>query len=389
MPNDTPWSGLEAGKIDTRRVDASARWNWFWAVMPRNDVALLLQLSELPKPPPDLPKLRNLEIRFQTLPGGPILYIKLKDSAQLELFETLCRDVIAAGELAETEAEALERAVGRTFRWHYLLRGGRLQVLSEDAQKGLIGEIEVLTLLIGILGANGQGALPYAKPEDVFTPFFTGLEINDGAFQQYTCWGTPAAPGHLEDSPCVWVSLWVQLDSAAKVAAYRDFIANYAQQQKALGRFQQTDTRMLDLMQWLDHEQVVPSDVKLQMWLAFAFLAICLFNTVGLLLAKFLRRAGEIGVRRALGASRRSVFAQCLTEAGLIGFVGGVGGWLLTLTGLWLVRRQQTPYADLVHMNMAMFGTTFALAVIVSLLAGALPALRASRIAPALQLKTL
>lgn len=154
IPNDTPWSGLEAGKIDTRRVAASARWNWFWAVMPRADVALVLQLSNLPEPAPDLPKLRNLEIRFQTLPGGPILYIRLKDNAQLELFETLCRDVMAAGELAETEAEALERAIGRTFRWHYLLRGGRLEVLSEEAQKGLIGEIEVLKLLIATLGAK-------------------------------------------------------------------------------------------------------------------------------------------------------------------------------------------------------------------------------------------
>jgi hypothetical protein len=154
IPNDTPWSGLEAGKLDTRRVSASARWSWFWAVMPRADVALVLQLADLPQPVPDLPKLRNLEVRFQTLPGGPILYIRLKDSAQLELFETLCRDVMAAGELAVTEAEALERAIGRTFRWHYLLRGGKLEVLSEEAQKGLIGEIEVLKLLIATLGAK-------------------------------------------------------------------------------------------------------------------------------------------------------------------------------------------------------------------------------------------
>ncbi len=154
IPNDTPWSGLEPGKTDTRRVDASARWNWFWAVMPRADVTLVLQLTDLPEPTPDLPKLRNLAIRFQTLPGGPILYIRLKDSAQIELFETLCRDVMAAGELAETEAEALERAIGRTFRWHYLLRDGKPEVLSEEAQKGLIGEIEVLKLLIATLGAK-------------------------------------------------------------------------------------------------------------------------------------------------------------------------------------------------------------------------------------------
>lgn len=54
IPNDTPWSGLEAGKVDTRRVDAAARWNWFWAVMPRADATLVLQLSDLPRPVPTI-----------------------------------------------------------------------------------------------------------------------------------------------------------------------------------------------------------------------------------------------------------------------------------------------------------------------------------------------
>ena len=140
-------------------------------------------------------------------------------------------------------------------------------------------------------------------------------------------------------------------------------------------------------MQWLDYNGVVPSDVHLQTWLAFAFLAICLFNTVGLLLAKFLRRGGEIGVRRALGATRGTIFMQFLMEAGVVGLLGGTLGWLLTLTGLWLVRQQPTPYADMVHLDVTMFVTTFVLSVATSLLAGTLPALRASRVAPALQLK--
>jgi putative ABC transport system permease protein len=237
--------------------------------------------------------------------------------------------------------------------------------------------------------ARGQTSWFYTRPEDIFTPFTSGLEVNRGNFWQFTCWGEVATPGQLQQAPCAWVGLWVQLDSATKVADYRAFIEHYAQEQKALGRFAEIETRMMSLMQWLDYNHVVPSDVKLQTWLAFAFLAICLFNTIGLLLAKFLRRGGEIGVRRALGASRRAVFAQCLVEAGLVGLVGGIGGWLLTMIGLWLVRRQPVEYADLAHLDLGMFGVTFALAIAASLLAGLLPALRASRVAPALQLKTL
>jgi putative ABC transport system permease protein len=108
-----------------------------------------------------------------------------------------------------------------------------------------------------------------------------------------------------------------------------------------------------------------------------------------LLLAKFLRRSGEIGVRRALGASRGAIFAQCLVEAGLIGLLGGFFGWLLTLFGLYLVRQQPVDYARLAHLDAAMFLGTFVLAVLTSLLAGVVPALRASRVVPAWQLKAL
>jgi putative ABC transport system permease protein len=271
--------------------------------------------------------------------------------------------------------------------------GKTLRLKDSDVRiVGVMGSWRPSPLFYNVRGgrfAQGQTSSYYSKPEDVIVPFQSGLEVNDGNFWQYTCWGDVATPGRLQNAPCAWVGLWVQLDGASKVADYRDFIANYAKEQKTLGRFAVTQTRMFDLMQWLDFNHVVPSDVKLQTWLAFAFLAICLFNTIGLLLAKFLRRGGEIGVRRALGASRHAVFAQCLVEAGVVGLVGGIGGWLLTLAGLWLVRRQPVEYADLAHLDVGMFGATFGLAILASLLAGLLPALRASRVAPALQLKTL
>lgn len=141
-------------------------------------------------------------------------------------------------------------------------------------------------------------------------------------------------------------------------------------------------------MAWLDYKQVVPSDVRLQLWLALGFLLVCLLNTVGLLLAKFLRRSGEIGVRRALGASRGAIFAQCLVEAGTIGLTGGIAGLGLAWLGLWAVRQQPVEYAALAHLDLKMLLMTFMLALIASLLAGLLPSWRAIQVAPALQLKS-
>ncbi|EQD61184.1 ABC transporter permease, partial [mine drainage metagenome] len=73
--------------------------------------------------------------------------------------------------------------------------------------------------------------------------------------------------------------------------------------------------------------------------------------------------SGEIGVRRALGASRRAIFAQLLIEAGMIGAAGALLGLLLTWLGLWLVRRQPSDYASLAHLEPAMLVATLALAL--------------------------
>ncbi len=229
----------------------------------------------------------------------------------------------------------------------------------------------------------------YEDSEDVFVPLLTSRDLKLGRNGSMDCWGDGSGdPDQLESASCVWLQFWVELDTPAKAAAYKDFLVHYSQEQKSSGRFQRpSNVRLSNVMQWLDINQVVPSDVRLQTWLAFGFLAVCLINTVGLLLAKFLRRSGEIGVRRALGAARRQVFAQLLTEAGLIGLAGGVLGLLLAIGGLWLVRRQPADYAELARLDATMLLTTFALAIGASLLAGLLPAWRACQVPPALQLK--
>jgi putative ABC transport system permease protein len=231
----------------------------------------------------------------------------------------------------------------------------------------------------------------YAYAEQVFLPFQTMLDLHLSRNGSNDCWGNGGGGSGsiLPSDDCVWLQFWVQLDSTAKVAAYREFLVHYSQEQKALGRFQRaTNVRLRNVMQWLRYQMVVPDDVRLQTGLAFGFLLVCLVNTVGLMLAKFMRRAAELGVRRALGASRRALFTQLLVESGVIGLFGGIGGLLRALWGLWLVRQRPSAYAALAHLDISMLFTTFVLALCATLLAGLLPAWRACQIAPALQLKS-
>lgn len=231
----------------------------------------------------------------------------------------------------------------------------------------------------------------YGEAEQVFLPFSTSRELRLGRSGNMNCHA--ARPEGMRDTdlaaPCTWIQFWVQLDTPQKVRDYRAFLERYSDQQRAAGRFQRpNNVRLRDVMELLEFNKVVPGDVRLQLWLALGFLLVCLVNTVGLLLAKFMRRASEIGVRRALGASRRAIFAQYLVEAGAIGMAGGVLGLGLALLGLWAVRAQPVEYADLARLDPAMLLTTLALALAASLFAGLLPAWRACQVTPAMQLKS-
>ena len=229
----------------------------------------------------------------------------------------------------------------------------------------------------------------YGETEGVFLPFSTSRDLQMGRSGSMDCWGETNGDSTSVNAPCVWIQYWVQLDSPAKVAAYRQYLVNYSDQQRAAGRYQRpNNVRLRSVMEWMGFHRLVPNDVTIQLWLAFGFLVVCLLNTIGLLLAKFLRRAGEIGVRRALGATRSAIFQQCMVEAGTIGLAGGVLGLGFSLLGLWAVRKQPVDYADLAHLNATMLLLTFALAIVASLLAGALPAWRAMQITTAVQLKT-
>jgi putative ABC transport system permease protein len=239
-----------------------------------------------------------------------------------------------------------------------------------------------------LVGGTGS----FSDSMDLLVPFAAAIALE---------WPQQASVNCFEDDPdantfeglkrssCVWTALWIELASPSEIAAYKDFLVAYQAEQRKLGRLPRPDNhRVYDVTDWLAARRVVAKDARTQTYLAFGFLLVCLVNVIGLLLAKFTARAGEIGVRRALGARRLSVFQQYLTEAAVIGFVGGLVGLALTFGSLSLLGRQSETLARLAHLDWVMFATTLGLAVVASLLAGLLPTWRAMQIQPALQLKS-
>ncbi len=171
-----PWRAIsppdQAASVSGRRVDPAVPWGMFWAVDVDRNCLLILQHQRSNRPTNRLPRLRGLKVETRVPEDGShdLLAIRLVDAEQREIFHRLCLDIISATTLAQTEEEAIERFLARTWRWHRLLRGGRDGRLSDEEQKGLIGELNVLRRLlfptVGIQTAIRSWTGPLDAPKD-------------------------------------------------------------------------------------------------------------------------------------------------------------------------------------------------------------------------------
>lgn len=234
---------------------------------------------------------------------------------------------------------------------------------------------------------------PVAMPEPIYAPFslFVPMQIrnsgnNDG-------WKTPDVPGFegVFTSENTWIQYWVELPTADHVARYKAFVDAYTLDQKKRGRFQRPlNNKVQTVKEWMADRGVVPKETTAMMVVSLLFLLICALNLIGLLLGKFLARAPEIGVRRAMGARRLDVFVQHIVECELIALAGGAVGLALSIGGLWVVNlwtKAITQRTDFFQIDWTMAGFAALAALAAGLVAGVYPALRVCRIAPATHLR--
>jgi putative ABC transport system permease protein len=139
----------------------------------------------------------------------------------------------------------------------------------------------------------------------------------------------------------------------------------------------------------------LPSERKQTLWfllgaVAFILLIACV-NVANLLLARGLARQKELAVRSALGATRRSIFVQLLTESLVLAITGGllgIGvGYGMLRALLAIMPRDTLPNEADLHLNIPILLFTLAATTLAGLLFGSAPAWYASRVDPAETLK--
>lgn len=114
-------------------------------------------------------------------------------------------------------------------------------------------------------------------------------------------------------------------------------------------------------------------------------LVIACVNVTNLLLARAVYRRDEFRLRAALGAPRRRLVRQLLTESLLLAVLGGVAGIvvvLLSVRALMALRPPNLPRAGAIDVDITVFAFALGIVTVIGLVTGVMPALQTARCDP-------
>jgi len=287
--------------------------------------------------------------------------------------------------LSKAENEKLfggTNSVGRTIRWN-------------DRAFRIVGVLDDWLPRPKFYDINNGPVLP---PEDVYMPWGWGTALALPTAGEVECLTLGPLKTYQDflHSDCNWIQMWAELPHSSQRERMQALMNAYWSEQHKRGRFRAPmNNRLTQVGDWLAGHQVLGDDEHLLLIFGFSFFAVCIVNVVGLILAKFIGRAANTGLRRALGASRGTIVLQHVTETAVLALAGALIGLALAECSMWvlakviaLVNSNGTDASARMRFDTVSVLWAALLTVIAAGTAGLYPAWRVARLPPASYLKS-
>lgn len=231
---------------------------------------------------------------------------------------------------------------------------GKVLVIGDDLNQQLFGGgnnvgkvLEVageLFTIVGILKPWHLRPLFYHATEnrafqntdDLYAPLETAIDLNWAVHARSSSSDHVRTLDESRVKNHYYLQSWVELHKPEDRKLLQQYLDNYSQSLKDAGEHP-LDIRneLHNVNEWLSKLEVVDERVLAFSIATTLFLIVCVFNASSLLLSRFHAAKFEVGLRRAVGASKSQILTQGLIESSLLGVLASIAA--LGLSGLFLV----------------------------------------------------
>ncbi|NRQ42442.1 ABC transporter permease [Rheinheimera sp. YQF-2] len=254
------------------------------------------------------------------------------------------------------------------------------KLLLDDRHLTVTAVLDDWQMLPRLYDANNRNHLSPA--DDIYLPLETGYDMNylsntqsqtfdDTDYRKLSTQGRTGALNQLQ--------YWVQLDTPTAQQAYKQFMANLAQDEKVAGRHpSEPNNQLVAMRNIVNYFGGESSDIKAFALVTLLFLLVCLFNASHLSLNRYLGNQYEFSLRRALGASRGQLQLQMLADVLLMAVFTIAGALLTGYAGIKLMNHLLPRNSLFSSWDLPLLLSLLAVAFICSYLVTLYPSLRAS-----------
>jgi putative ABC transport system permease protein len=332
-----------------------------------------LNPDQLPKYVRVRPDLRTEEAtRIAAIPDVAYAGIWTQIQARISYAGTRTRDVVVFGaDDRYQEINGGELVAGRWFTKSELRSGAPVAVLQERHARQVFGRIEPLEKVVQIGGRPVQVVGLYQEPENIFAA--PGQEI--GAIVPFQfAWHAY----NIDRTNALFIV--VKPRRGVTVSDAEDLVTITLREMRGLRPGDKNNFDLLSQDQILNVFMSI-TDVFFLVMLVLASVALMVggIGVMAIMMVSVTARTREIGIRKALGATRRDILVQFLIEAAVLTGIGGLLGIAFGLAAGRGVTMLLNVQADAPLLQTAI---AVAVSVGIGLVFGVVPARRAARLDP-------